>query len=666
MISRRRFLESSALVGSALALPWPFAHGAHSAEPICTDPGLLNDLVASQFLNDLPNPLDPGFIFRPRGRSRYEIGMAETKWDVLGLGEDKETTVWGYKNNLFPAQGPTYPGRTFEAFFRRGSQVRWENNLPRAHFLPVDTSIHWADPVGTGRLLDPFADPTGLRSVVVAHLHGGRNESASDGLPEYWFGPDFDVVGPRWTKRDYVYPNEFEARTLWYHDHALGITRLNVYAGLAGFYILRDDADTGQPDNPLNLPTFPYEVPIVIQDRCFDASGELFLPATGEAEETSLDLDDGNTFTAITPLPDPSIVAEFFGDVIVVNGKAWPKLDVEPRHYRLRFLNGSDSRFYVLKFQDSAGGDFDFWVIGTDQGLLNEPVSVSQLLIGPGERYDVVFNFTSLPTGTQVFLRNFGPDDPFKGFNADGTLSDGEGGELDPAFEDTTRQVMLFEVSLALDTSRPDEFDPADPLRSDEPNDPRSPVINEIDIDPGPPVTVRRLGLFEGLDEFGRLQPLLGAETEEDVIESLIWADPITENPGVGDVEEWEVYNATEDAHPIHLHLVRFRIVDRQSFEQKDGADPFLTTKQQQQHDGTFGVGLKLNLDNIQLVDDAAAPPPEEAGWKDTAVMLPGQVTRVRAKFDRPGRYVWHCHILSHEDHEMMRPYHVGPVPPGD
>jgi spore coat protein A, manganese oxidase len=629
MFTRRRLLQASALTGTALGLPWPFVRGAHAA----TEVGLLGELLASQFENELPNPLDPGFIFTPRGQSRYEIGAAETNADVLGI-EGKETTVWGYKNNLFPGQGPTFPGRTFEVFFRRGATVRWTNDLPPTHLLPVDKSLHWADPEHNGRLRDPRADVEGLESVIVTHLHGGHNPSDSDGLPEYWFGPDFGVVGPRWTKRDYSYPKAFEAATLWYHDHALGITRLNVYAGLAGFFILRDDRDTGGPDNPLNLPAFPYEVPIVIQDRCFDGDGQLLLPH--DPDDPELELPDG--------APSPSIVAEFFGDVIVVNGKAWPELDVEPRNYRLRLLNGSDSRFYILKFQDEDGDvDYDFHVIGTDQGLLFAPVEVSQLLIAPGERYDIVINFAPAE-GAEVFLRNFGPDDPFGG---------GEPGEdFEPADLATTGQIMRFDVALDLDTNRPDAFDPDVPLRS-------------VPIDPaddlGPPVRVRRLGLFEGEDNFGRLLPLLGAETEPGRIHALTWEDRPTENPKVGDVEEWAIYNATEDAHPIHLHLVRFQIIDRESFSLGEDA---LTEEDLTLHDGEVGTGAVLDLSRVVLAGDKQAPEPHEAGWKDTVVALPEQVTRIRARFDRPGRYVWHCHILSHEDHEMMRPYYVGPIPP--
>jgi FtsP/CotA-like multicopper oxidase with cupredoxin domain len=630
-VSRRRFLQTTALASVGLAVPWKWTREAYAA----TESGLLEDLVESQFSNVLPNPLDPSFIFQGRG-SRYEIGTEETTWDVLGI-PGKETTVWGYKNNLFPDQGPSYPGRTFQAFFRRGSQVRWTNNLPSDHLLPVDKTVHWAEPEETGRLLDPLASAEGLESVIVTHLHGGRNQTDSDGLPEYWFGPDFGVVGPRWTKRDYVYPNEFEARTLWYHDHALGITRLNVYAGLAGFYILRDDADTGNSDNPLNLPAFPYEVPIVIQDRCFDANGQLLLPSSPS------DLD---CFPTECPsAPNPTIVAEFFGDVIVVNGKAWPKLEVEPRNYRLRFLNGSDSRFYILKFQDEAGStDFDFHVIGTDQGLLFEPVPLTELLIGPGERYDVVFDFdqAGIGSGAEVFLRNFGPDEPFGG------------GDFDPADPDTTGQIMLFDVAVSFDPDRPDTFDPSASL-------PSAPIDPDADL--GTPVTIRRLGLFEGEDNFGRLLPLLGAETEPDKIHALTWLDSPTENPGVGDVEEWEIYNTTEDAHPIHLHLVRFQIVSRESFELQEGA---LADEEITLHDETTGTGKVLDLSLVALSGEEEGPEDYEAGWKDTAVFPPGHVTRIRARFDRPGRYVWHCHILSHEDHEMMRPYYVGPIPPGE
>jgi spore coat protein A len=239
---------------------------------------------------------------------------------------------------------------------------------------------------------------------------------------------------------------------------------------------------------------------------------------------------------------------------------------------------------------------------------------------------------------TELTLRNFGPDDPFKGFNPDGTISDGHGGVAPPADPSTTGKIMKFVVNQPLDENVPDAtVGMGTVLRPD-----ILPLTQDGEK--------RQLVLFEGLDEFGRLQPLLGTLQDG----SLAWFEPITENPMIDDVEVWEVYNATEDAHPIHLHLVAFQIMNRESFtgtvEEKD----------QPQHNGELGVGGIL--EDVVLGGDARDPEPNEQGWKDTAVMLPGEVTRVIAKFDRKGRYVWHCHILSHEDHEMMRPFHVGPM----
>jgi spore coat protein A len=261
-------------------------------------------------------------------------------------------------------------------------------------------------------------------------------------------------------------------------------------------------------------------------------------------------------------------------------------------------------------------------------------VALTRLLLAPGERADLVVDFSGQ---TELTLRNFGPDDPFKGFNPDGTISDGEGGVAPPADPATTGQVMQFAVNQPLSGVPEATVGVGTVLRPD--------IL---------PLTqtgaTRQLVLFEGLDEYGRLQPLLGTLDQG----SLTWFQPITENPMVDDTEVWEVYNATEDGHPIHLHLVAFQILNRESFE------GYVEEKPQEMHNGTYGVGGVLHV--TSLGGDARDPEPNEMGWKDTAVMLPGEVTRVIAKFDRPGRYVWHCHILSHEDHEMMRPYFVGPM----
>jgi spore coat protein A len=317
---------------------------------------------------------------------------------------------------------------------------------------------------------------------------------------------------------------------------------------------------------------------------------------------------------------------------------AWPRFDVEPRKYRLRLLNGSDSRFYVFEFRDDqfGGSPQSFYQIGTDNGLLPTPVPLTRLLLAPGERADVVVDFAGK---NQIYLRNFGPDEPFKGLNPDGNNNDGMGGVVPPADPATTGQVMMFDVSLPLDPGVPDATVGLGTLLR--------PDIMPLQQT----CATRQLVLFEGLDQYGRLQPLLG--TLEDG--SLAWFEPITENPMLDDTEVWEVYNATMDAHPIHLHLVSFQILSRESFSGT------VIEKAQPQHMGGVGVGGVLT--DVVLGGDARDPEANERGWKDTAVMLPGEVTRVIANFNREGRYVWHCHILSHEDHEMMREFYVGPMP---
>jgi spore coat protein A len=600
---------------------------------------LLDPAIQPKFVNPLPIPAR---IDATRG-GFFVMDMKETT-QSLGLvdpaGNPLETTVWGYGKWFRPV---TYPGPTFVTRKNKPVWILWRNKLPMynfpdgpgAHLLPVDPTLHMAHPPDGGI-------PT------VTHLHGGHTESASDGLPEQWYTQGWGEVGEQFVKPVFKYHNDQEAATLWYHDHALGITRLNVYAGLAGFYLLRDKNEDKLAKKNV-LPGGPYEIEIVIQDRMFTDDGSLFYPSQDPELEPGFE-----------PLPPgPSVIAEFFGDFILVNGAAWPRLEVEPRKYRLRYLNGSDSRFYVLEFRDGMMGGTaqSFLQIGTDNGLLPHPVQLTQLLLAPGERADLVVDFKGF---TELYMRNFGPDDPFKGFNPDGSISDGEGGVAPPADPATTGQIMKFVVNLPLKCDDDDDDDDDDgddhdgavmykPKKCDASVDVRTRLRDDI-MPLAQTGDTRNLVLFEGLDEYGRLQPLLGTLAEG----SMAWFQPITENPMLDDVEVWEVYNATEDAHPIHLHLVSFQIVNRESFT------GYVDEIPQPQHNGTFGVGGKLTV--TALGGDARDPEDNEGGWKDTAVMLPGEVTRVIAKFDRPGRYVWHCHILSHEDHEMMRPFFVGPM----
>lgn len=556
---------------------------------------LLNPEIHPKF--DIPLPV-PSKI-DATGGGNWEVVMEETvQW--LGLmnpeGDSLKTTVWGFG---IPGS-VTYPGPTFEINQGVPVNVRWLNNLPMHHLLPMDTTVHLAHPH--------------LGIPVVVHLHGGHTESASDGLPDAWFTQGFEEKGHAFVKEEYHYDNGNEASTLWYHDHTLGITRLNVYAGLAGFYLVRDANETALRNSGI-LPSSNYEREIVIQDRMFTNDGALFLPSDGE----------------FPGAPEPSAYPEFFGDFILVNGAAWPFMSVEPRKYRFRLLNGSDSRFYVLRFGDNT----PFLQIGTDNGLLDKPVELHELILAPGERAEVVLDFSGMAPGTQIVCTNRGPDEPYRGLNPDGSLNNGMGGMLEPADELSTGQIMQFVVDLPLSAELNATLQPNTPLRQ-QPIEP----LNTAGVN------VRKLVLFEGEDQFGRLRPQLGIYDPGSPLNgSLLFEEETTEIIPVNTTEIWEVYNATEDAHPIHLHLASYQILNRQRYEggaEAVGVDPL--------EGGTKQVLILEGLEG-----QPRDPEPNERGWKDTGVMLPKEVTRIAAHFDRLGGYVWHCHILSHEDHEMMR-----------
>jgi FtsP/CotA-like multicopper oxidase with cupredoxin domain len=546
----------------------------------------------------------------------------------------------------------------------------------------VDTSLHWAYSLAgfEGFNIDMDGVP------VVMHLHGGHSDFQYDGNPEFFFSPGYTVRGPQWVEKKYLYDNGQPAGTLWYHDHALGITRLNVYAGMAGFYIVRDDFDTGMSGNPLDLPAFPYEAAFAIQDRMFKDNGELFYPAfPGDPFYADFITGEGAVLPPdVFPGGGPTALAEFFGDHMVVNGKIWPKMEVEPRNYRLRFLNGCDSRFLVAQFFEVPAGDTDFTnatgplpltVIGSDQGLASSPTVIDTLLMETGSRYDVVFDFKNVTPGNRVIMKNIGGDEPF-------------GGDIPgPQVFGETDRIMAFDVNQPLDTAVPD----ATPMG-----------INFGPVIPTP-TRLRKVALFEGTDEFGRLQPLLGtAEPATDRLGnpinwpndpvyanaglvgqmegSIAWHSPATENPALDSTEEWEIWNVTGDAHPIHLHLVNFEILGRQEImwdsatndddrvldptgmttPMPNGDGTYLVTQPVVQHNGLLGNGFRI----VDLTYGPLVPQPAEYvenAPKDMVTALPSQITRIKATFDKPGRYVWHCHILSHEDHEMMRVLHVGP-----
>lgn len=564
---------------------------------------LLDPVAHPKFVNPLPLPA----VLQPTSPDgdHYKVYMREVVQE-LGIvdeyGEALSTTVWGYG----PENAVTYPGPTIEARSFQPITVKWINDLPTEHLFPIDRNVHWAG-TDTGGSLPMWENGEEFNGIpTVTHLHGGHTDAHSDGHPEAWYTPDFKYTGSNFYDNYglFTYDNSQEAATLWYHDHVIGITRLNVYAGLAGFYLLRDgheDQLNLPKDQPLDLsdessPIEKFEIPLVIQDRSFTEDGQLYYPS-----ETFTGTDhDNNTITL-----ENSILPEMFGDFILVNGKAWPFLDVQPRKYRFRILNGSDSRFYELRIPGVT-----FYQIGSDGGLLENSLKRNMLVIGPGERIDAIVDFSSpeLWGKTLIMKNNARSPYPF------GTTPNPQ----------TSGQIMAFNVVTPL--NNPDTSEIPENLRSQ-----KFAVQGENE-------ETRQLVLFEETDEYGRLLPSLGTADKG----ALSFMDDLTENPELGATEVWEIFNTTEDAHPIHLHLVHFQVLNTQKFNP---------------HRSSFGSD---GTSKIELLGRPSPPAPENAGPKDTFIIYPGEVARVKAYFDKEGEYVWHCHILSHEDHDMMRPFYVG------
>ncbi|MDU6336438.1 copper oxidase [Clostridium sporogenes] len=561
----------------------------------------------------------------------YTVTMNQFKQQILPP-EFNPTTVWGYGGTIKDTSTgeevkfQNAPGPTFEAVRDIPINVKWVNEITAPYSLAVDPTIHWANPNNTPMTPPPGGWPPFPPGVpeaqkdvpLVPHLHGGEQASMFDGNPEAWWTAK-GLKGSKYITDTFHYPNAQESTTLWYHDHALGVTRLNVVMGLAGFYILRD------PANPLDYPgplitSAKYEVPIAIQDRSFNEDGSLNFPSEGD-----------------NPTIHPYWQPEFFGDTIMVNGKVWPNLNVDMTRYRFRLLNGSNARFYNLKFSNG----MQFWQIGTDGGYLNKPVPLTSLLISPGERADILVDFTEIPAGTRIILNN----------DANAPYPTGDAPD-----KDTTGQIMQFTVQhndvMTMPPKLPKKLrcEPVPKLQS--------------------PCKRRVLTLYEIAGPNGPQMVTLNGQR---------WADPVSELPVVGSTEEWNIVNLTMDAHPIHLHLVQFKISCRQAFDvdayTKDwldlnsdiGLPPWMTTP-------------KALCPGSYTTGDNQPPAANEAGWKDTVQAPPGEITRIRVRFapqnvkaSCPGEnlypfdpskgpgYVCHCHILDHEDNEMMRPYRVLP-----
>ncbi|GAB1541261.1 multicopper oxidase [Scytonema sp. NUACC21] len=502
--------------------------------------------------------------------------------------------TWGYG-------GADYLGPTIEVTRGTPLQLKVINNLG-PHPLPLDTSLHG--------VLE--SDKTSPR--VSLHLHGSNTEPQSDGYPTDTFTPGQNYV--------YNFNNNQEAATLWYHDHALGITGQNVMIGLAGFYLLRDIDDPAGGNGPLGIPAGPpYEIPIVIQDRTFNDDGSIFHPAKWEVE--------------------------FLGDVATVNGKAWPNLNVDRTLYRFRIINGSSSRTYNLKLSSNQ----PIIQIGTDGGLLNAPVQLSRLLLSSGERADVLIDFSNNLPGDKIVLENEAIA-PYPHGRANTVL----GNFLLP-------EIMQFTVNPGAASPKPIP----QRLRVHKPL--IAPIAN-------PPVQQRFITLVEIPSPTGPLVVLLNYVYWD---ESEKYPELFMERPKVDTVEQWNIINLQPVAHPMHLHLVFFQILNRQKIDTTQYMKAYLATGPRTvlTHHAPGGPTVPAGYpppDPTPFAIGPARPPaPNEAGWKDTVLVQPGEVTRLIVPFGAQaaenlpfgnsftGRYVWHCHMLEHEDNEMMLPFEVIP-----
>jgi len=668
------------------------------------DPALIPKYVTSLLIPPVMPQAGKAVSTGGKNADYYEISVRQFQEQILPTPLGK-TTVWGYGAVAGPANSPLVnfhnaPSLTIEAQWNTPVRIKWINDLKDAngnylpHLLPIDPTLHWANPP---QGVNPAVNGTGPRDSrpvftstpgrytgpvpMVTHVHGAvAVNDDSDGYAEAWYLPAANNIPTGYATegtwynffkgkaqaayknvawgRGYAifqYPNSFRAATIWYHDHALGMTANNVYAGPAGFFIIRGgpDGDAAVIDSrsgngngkkkavlpgpaPQQGDPFPptmayYEIPIAIQDRAFNADGSLFYPDSRAYFGDSPDpIDSFIPNSDVSPIHNP----EFFGNCIMVNGNTWPKLTVEARRYRFRFLNGCDSRTLVLKFDDPR---VQVYQIGNEGGLLPAPVNVNAtpphpsvadsgkavLLMGGAERADLIVDFGAVPAGTPVTLLNVGPDAPFGGFPID---------LLDQADALTTGQVMRFDVvpAVSADATTPPQF------------------LKLPAIAPLPAALYTRKLVLAELTSGKPDQWDVPVETRLGTVAGdgnyLVnqWGDGVTENPAVGATEIWEFYNTTIDAHPMHIHEVAFEVVNRQS----------ITITNQDTEAGTGTVAL---------VGNTRDPQPWEKGRKDTVIALPGEVTRVKATFSSPGQFVWHCHIVEHEDNEMMRPYRIGP-----
>jgi spore coat protein A len=521
-------------------------------------------------MEPLPLPGAGIVVAAPSGSNRYSFTQREITRQLHPYLPP--TPLWAYDDGSGLGDQAGSFGMAVLAQSDTPLTVSFTHGLPATYpdWIPVDTRL----------------TPLGNQVRLMTHLHGGFVAGSSDGNP----AATPNGFGPGQTQTVF-YTNQLPqmpASLLWFHDHGLGATRLNVFAGLAAAYIVRDQYDTGAEPNPIGIPGGAYEIPLVIQDRSFNRDGTFLYP-TSDIE--------GATW-----------IGEYFGDTMLVNGKVWPFLRVEPRMYRLRILNGCNARILSLDI-----GGVSFWQIGAEGGMWDRPVHVDKLVLAPAERADVLVDFSGV-AGQALLLRNNKPRPPVS--------------TPAPALP----AIMQLQVGTTVTQPGPTTVPASLPGRAANLPNPvatRYITLNEIDVD--------EATWFLNLD---------GVHFDE---------GPVTETPKVGAVEDWVYVNLTADTHPMHTHLVTFQVV---------GRTPFDAAAYEEANEGAHGV--PGGIDPTPFATGPMQPPaPEERGFKDTVKANPGFFTTIRAKYELPTgvtppqSYVYHCHIVEHEDNDMMRPFTV-------